>query len=282
MKTNLGVSCVGILVGCAAQAATNEPALPAWNEPWARNAVVYRTTAEGAELRVVVFKPEGWKASDQRAALVYMHAGGFYRVAMTENDPQWRPFLDAGMVLFVPQYRLVAKALKVEDAAADVKSFYRWLRTHAGEYGVDPKRIVGSGESAGACLTAAAALVDGLDDPRDDLAVSCRPDALFLFRPVLDVTQGKSEKYGKMCRDAAGFSPALHVSDRTPPTYIIQGTADGFLHGTRTFQENAKGKSFPLTVDILDGMSHTSRPPEFYQVLNKRGLGFLRQHGFVK
>ena len=69
---------------------------------------------------------------------------------------------------------------------ADAKSALRYVRAHATELGIDPQRIAAAGGSAGGHLAAFTALVDGLDDPQDDLAVSCKPNALVLFNPVFN------------------------------------------------------------------------------------------------
>lgn len=43
-----------------------------------------------------------------------------------------------------------------------------------------------SGGSAGGHLAAAIASIDGFNDATDDLSVSCKPNLLVLFNPVLD------------------------------------------------------------------------------------------------
>ncbi len=67
----------------------------------------------------------------------------------------------------------------------DTKSAMRWVRSHAAELGIDPERIAASGGSAGGHLAAFASMVEGIDDPADDLKVSPRGNALVLFNPVL-------------------------------------------------------------------------------------------------
>ncbi len=63
------------------------------------------------------------------------------------------------------------------DATADAEATYTWLRVHAGELGMDPKRIVLAGASSGGQLAAVTAVTAHPD---------AAPAALVLFNPVLD------------------------------------------------------------------------------------------------
>jgi len=65
-----------------------------------------------------------------------------------------------------------------------LNSAMRYVRSHAAELGIDPQRIAAAGGSAGGHLAAFTGLVPGLDDPKDDLAVSAKPNAMVLFNPV--------------------------------------------------------------------------------------------------
>src|SRR4051812_43269570 len=91
------------------------------------------------------------------------------------------------------EYRVIPKrdsgppTLCVNDA----KSAMRYVRAHANELGIDPKRVAAAGGSAGGHLAAATALLSGLDDPANDQTVSARPDALILFNPMMNNGPGE-------------------------------------------------------------------------------------------
>ncbi len=59
----------------------------------------------------------------------------------------------------------------------------RYLRGHAAELGIDPQKIAIEGESAGAHIAACTGTLETYDDPKDDLSVSCVPNALLLYFP---------------------------------------------------------------------------------------------------
>src|SRR2546423_1057747 len=85
----------------------------------------------------------------------------------------------------MPACRTPLAALLLLTAAGPVAA--QPSRRHAAEQGVDPGRIVGAGGSAGGHLAAACALVPGFDTPGEDVAVSCKPNALVLFNPALHI-----------------------------------------------------------------------------------------------
>ena len=101
----------------------------------------------------------------------------------------------------------------------------RWVRSHAAELKIDPSKIVASGGSAGGHLAGATAILDGVDDPTDDLHVSPVPAALVLFNPVLDTTE---TGYGALMigTNAIDLSLTHHVKPGLPPIILFHGTAD--------------------------------------------------------
>ncbi len=74
-------------------------------------------------------------------------------------------------------------------------------------------------------LAVSTAFITGIDNPSDDLATSCRPNALVLFNPVVDTT------VLPFCKEIIGerrreISPLHHISSNGPPTIIFHGTKD--------------------------------------------------------
>lgn len=87
-------------------------------------------------------------AESLRPAVVHFHGGGWRVGARSSLGPvadgfgltPFEVFAEAGFVVASADYRLSAEAhfpAQLHDAQAAV----RWLRDHAGQYGVDPDRI---------------------------------------------------------------------------------------------------------------------------------------------
>ena len=188
--------------------------------------VVYKTTG-GRELRLFIDEPPAGRAEATRPAVVYFHGGGWVQGTPNHLMRYSRHLAQRGVVGFRVEYRLVDRKRPEPPVPCieDAKSALRFVRANAGRLGVDPARIAAAGGSAGAHLAVFAALVEGMDDQADDHSVSCRPDALILFNPVLDLGPGNfgHERVKERYRD---FSPAHHVSSGAPPMLVLTGADD--------------------------------------------------------
>lgn len=97
-----------------------------------------------------------WKAKKANAPLViFVHGGGWKRGDKRNATGQFKAphYLDQGYAFASINYRLVPQAT-VEQQATDVASTIAHFRNNARTLGIDPKRIVLMGHSAGAHLSA--------------------------------------------------------------------------------------------------------------------------------
>lgn len=188
--------------------------------------VVYKKV-DGRELHLHIFNPEGFKASDKRPCFVVIHGGGWRGGEPRRMYPFADHFAKLGMVGISVEYRLVTSkgTNTVFDCVKDGRSAMRYVRGHAKELGVDPDRIAVSGGSAGGHVAAATALFDGIDAATDNTKVSCMPNAMVLYFPVIDTS---AQGYGNKLIGAPWkeISPAHHVRAGLPPTILFHGTGD--------------------------------------------------------
>lgn len=184
---------------------------------------VYKST-ETHQLKMFVSRPEAPEDSGPRPALVFFHGGGWGKGAPGVLNDQAAYYLRKGFVTFLVEYRLVETG-PPELCIRDARSAMRWVRRNAGQFGVDPRRIGAVGGSAGAHLAACTALLDTFDEPDEDLSISCRPQCLVLFNPVLDNGPG-GFGHRRMGERYAEYSPLHHIRKDAPPALILGGTAD--------------------------------------------------------
>lgn len=101
-------------------------------------------------------KLDFWKAKTANAPLViFVHGGGWKRGDKGNSTGQFKAphYLAQGYAFASINYRLVPDAT-VEQQAADVASAVAYFRKNAASFGIDPKRIILMGHSAGAHLSA--------------------------------------------------------------------------------------------------------------------------------
>jgi acetyl esterase len=191
--------------------------------------IVYKTV-NNRPLKLLVEKPADWKASDARPAIVFLFGGGWVGGSPEQFLKQSEYLASRGMVGIRVEYRTIPKGDSGPPlvCCADAKSAIRYVRAHAAELGIDPARIAGAGGSAGGHLAAFTAMVDGSDDPHDDLKVSCKPDALVLFNPVFNNGPGEwgHERVKERFKE---FSPAHNINKSAPPTIVFLGDTDKLI-----------------------------------------------------
>ena len=195
----------------------------------ATETVVYKTV-DGRGLKLSIEKPEAWRSSDRRPAIVFFFGGGWVGGSTAQFLKQSEYLARRGLVGVRVEYRTIPKGDKGPPSVccADAKSAMRYVRAHAQELGIDPKRIAAAGGSAGGHIAAFTSMVEGQDAPGDDLTISCKANALVLFNPVFNNGPGQ---YGndRMGADYLKFSPAHHITALAPPTIVFLGDSDKLI-----------------------------------------------------
>jgi acetyl esterase len=239
---------------------------------------VYKTVGN-AELRLHVFSSGGLKPGAKAPAVVFFFGGGWIFGDIRRYQTQATHLALRGIVTVLVDYRVKCRhGSTIMDSVSDGKSAMRWVRGHANELGVDPKRIAIVGSSAGGQMAAAAALINDFDDPADDLKVDPRPNALILYNPALDLAEPNSVAFitqiqGKAVADRGrDLSPLLHLKPGLlPPTIIFQGTDDRGAPIVNNFC--AKARSFKAQCDVVTYQGAPHGFTEIWMALDKPVLG---------
>lgn len=128
--------------------------------------------------------------------LVYIHGGGFVWNSVDTHDRLMRAYAAAaGCAVVGPDYALSPEA-PFPQALEECAAVLRWLARHGGEWGLDPARIALGGDSAGANLALAAALLLRETDPALALRGLLLNYGVFDSRPDTPSYREFAEGYG--------------------------------------------------------------------------------------
>jgi acetyl esterase/lipase len=271
-----------LLPWCGVQAQKGE--LP---EPTEKR--VYKEV-DGKALEIWIWKPADWKKEDRRSAVVFYHGGGWKGGSPTAFARQSAKLAEKGMVAFSVQYRLTAQpGVTVVECVKDARSAFRWVKTQAGELGVDVKRIAAGEGSAGGHLAAGLVTLGAFEDEKDDMSVVIDPVALVLFNPAvkLDFERARNgaAKEGRKLEDLLRVSPYHHLKAGHPPTVIFHGDEDTTvpIESVQAYAAKVKelGGAFEVVVTAGQGHAFFNREPYVWETL-ARAEGFLRELGMLK
>ncbi len=179
--------------------------------------------SEGRSLEpdLCIFNPPGHASGYKTPAIVFFHGGGWNAGGPSQFFNQFRHLASRGMMAISAEYRLGKKhGTTPRECVQDGKSALRWVRSHAAQLGIDPDLLAAGGGSAGGHVAAAAALIEGFNETDEDLTVSCRPNTLVLFNPVID---NGPNGYGH-----AGGNPIGNPSPRPPPSSCREPRTSSF------------------------------------------------------
>jgi acetyl esterase/lipase len=188
---------------------------------------------------LTVFTPQPGHATG--SAIIIAPGGAYLGLAgILEGREVADWFTARGFVAFVLKYRLGAQN-PFPIPLLDMQRAIRLVRSFDKRYDLVPNRIGVIGFSAGGHLAASAATLfdnpaPNSTDPVDQL--SARPDFAILAYPWLNAMEPQQAKEITYCsvlpaidralcaKFATEYTPKLHVSSRTPPTFIFSTTDD--------------------------------------------------------
>ncbi len=232
----------------------------------------------GTALTLDVFTPE----RQNGCAVFFMVSGGFYSSHEAINVAYYREFLNRGYTVFAVVHGSQPRFI-IPEITQDIHRAIRFVRRHAGKYGIKTDKFGISGASAGGhlSLTMATQGQPGKADAKDPVdRESSAVQAAACFFPPTDFLN-----YGKEGEDAVGvgtlkgfqtafgprtetaesrqeygkeISPVYFVSQGTAPSLIIHGDADRLVpyQQAQIFVEKAGAVGVPVKLINRPGKEH--------------------------
>jgi acetyl esterase/lipase len=234
--------------------------------------------ADGLDLRLDLYVPDARPAP----LCVWLHGGGWVRGDRADRTgTRLLPVAASGVAIAAVQYRLSGQAA-FPAQLDDVRTAVRWLRSAAGDFGLDGDRVGVWGASAGGHLAALLALCP---DPRDaDLGDSSVQAAVCWFPPTdlllrdTDVPEGPpppfltgppptpsnearllgAESVREVAAAARAASPVTHVHRGAPPFLLMHGERDGLIPSvhSRALHRALRAAGVDASLLLLAGANH--------------------------
>lgn len=219
-----------------------------------------------SEAEMYVFLPA--KDKNTGAAVVICPGGGYAGLAMEhEGYAMARWLAERGVAGIVLKYRLPYGHHKIPSN--DARQAIRMVRANAGKWGIDVAKIGIAGSSAGGHLASTVGTRFDSGDSNASNAVarmSSRPDFMLLLYPVISFREdighmGSRQNLigqGNNWQLAQQYSNELHVSDKTPPTFLVLSDDDRVVipENSIEFYAALKKHNIPAEMHIFQKGGH--------------------------
>lgn len=247
--------------------------------------IPYDQPESGSELKLHLFFPSDYNASDKRPCIIFFFGGGWNGGSPEQFYGYSKYFASRGMVAISAQYRTASShKAKPSQCVEDGRQAIRYVRVHATELGIDAERIVVGGGSAGGHVAAACAMCPKIDSAPES-PVSSIPNALVLFNPVYD---NGPDGFGhtRVKRYWEDVSPIHNIASGLPPTIIFFGSKDQHapVATIHDFQQKMDDAGNTCTTHIYEGQRHgffhinKGGRVMFEDVLSKTDAFLVEQH----
>lgn len=231
------------------------------------------------------------RTTHPRPAIIYFPGGGFVSASYNQFIEMRMALAEAGFVVVAAEYRTVPDVFPAP--VVDGKAAVRYIRAHAKEYGIDPKRIGVLGDSAGGWLAQMLGTTNGEKtfDKGDFLNQSSDIQAvvtLYGISDLLNIGAGFSGEIQKIHQSPASneallvngtasvfnhfagasiiadlpksryASPAGHINDKKPPFLIMHGSKDTLVSPEQSAQlyRALRKVNSPAEYVLVDGAGH--------------------------
>jgi acetyl esterase/lipase len=237
-------------------------------------------------MRLHVFKPKNWKTEDHRPALVFFFGGGWTRGTPERSAGYAKWATTLGMVGIAPDYRTKERFNTTPlESVADGRAAVRWIEDHADKLGIDSKRIVVGGSSAGGHVALWTAIEHTPPGSITNEAPRVKPIALILVSPVSDTSSNTGYTPKRFGDKAEALSPVHQLDAKMPPVLVFHGDADTTVTNAQSIALRARlvASSNVCELVTVPGGNHgfQSQLPEWKDKSRNAMTEFLTEQGVL-
>jgi len=236
--------------------------------------------------RLFVVKPENWKATDHRTALMFFFGGG-WTTGTPANSIGWaRTAAKLGMIGIAPDYRTKGRNdTSPLESVADSRAALHWVQEHAVELGLDPARVAVGGNSAGGHVALWTAITKAPPGSDESESPRIKPAALILFSTVSDTTPLTGYTPKRFGEHTLELSPIHQLDEHMPPVLAFHGDADPLvpLLQAIALRDKLVASGNDCELHIVPGGGHNfgNDVPEWKEKSRQLMLEFLRKQELV-
>jgi acetyl esterase/lipase len=217
---------------------------------------------------LTIFLPPKEKATG--AAVIICPGGGYTNLAAGhEGSDVAARFNQSGIAAFVLKYRIPDDHTMINKETGPLQDAQRALlvvRSRAGEWGIDPKRIGIMGFSAGGHLASTAGTHFKKNLIANPNHISLRPDFMILIYPVISFTKpivhagSEQNLLGEQAspEKIKEYSNEMQVTDQTPPAFLVHAKDDDVVPYANSivFADALKKHHVPAEVYLYERGGH--------------------------
>ena len=220
-------------------------------------------------------------ADNNSGATIIVNPGGGYHILAynLEGTEICKRFNSFGINCVLVKYRVPRREGKAKHAAPlqDLQRAIAYTRAHAKEWGIDRDKIGVMGFSAGAHLSVMASnsfgeltypMVDDFD--RESTRLNF---CMLMYPAYLDV-------------DNFGVAPEIKVTDKTPPTFLVQTQDDtNYINSSLFYYYALKEAGVPAAMHLYPSGGHGYGLRNTGDAVNEwpfRAVSWLRELGMMK
>jgi acetyl esterase/lipase len=252
----------------------------------AQQKILYKQI-DDTKLYMEIYNPELMDSAKKYPVIVFYFGGGWSSGSTSQFEPHAKYFTQRGMVCVLVDYRVKDRQQTTPfESLKDAKSSIRFLRENANKFHIDTSKIVAAGGSAGGHLAAATALIVDYNESSDNQSISCIPNALVLYNPVIDNGPG-GYGYNKIGEAYKNFSPLHNIREGMPPAIIFLGTNDQLIpvETAKYFQKAMEKVKSQCVLKLYEGQGHgffNYKNFEYYKKTVFETDAFLQSIGYLK